>query len=223
MLESVFSAFEYAMVCTAVLMALKFAYSTYFFVIRKNEITLLTAHISNYRLRLKTKLRQRLGAYQSAYGNSELKTALSDTVDELMSLEFNDPSDYNKLIYGIAQINQTYDLESILNGTDSIRKTTSDSIIAPEFVATKKALEAIFEFDKDISIFTVEIRKLTDEIIAKIEQYNNFAKHETRYKKITDVPARVDLQGFFILEELCKQHREEVLVMISLDKNKKAS
>jgi hypothetical protein len=215
MLESVFSALEYAMVCAAALMAFKFAYSTYFFVIRKNEITILTASISNYKLRLKSKIRQRLGAYES-YGTSDLKTALSETIDELLGLEFNEGTDYQKLILGIAQITQTYTIDNFIKGTEFIKKTTADSIIAPEFTATKKALEAVFEFDKDISIFTVEIRKLTEELLTKIEQYNNFAKHESRYKKITDLPSRIEIPTFFILEELCKKHLEELSVLRSL-------
>lgn len=220
MLESVSSIIQYTIVGTGVLLAIKFGYVTFFFVVRKNQITVLNASISNFRLRLKTKINQKLGSFK-LYGESELKSTLSETIEEILGLQFDDAEDYQKLILGIAKINETSDLENIISGVENVKKLSSESILAPELAAFRKSYEDVFKFDKDILIFTVEICKLTNQLVDLVEEYNKYSKNERKVKPITDVPKKIDISAFFLLEELCTRHHEELAVMKALNQGQK--
>jgi len=220
MLESVSSIIQYTIVCTGILVALKYGYVSLFFVVRKNQITILNAGIANYRLRLKTKINQKLGSFR-LYGESELKSKLKETIDEILNLDFTKAADYEKLILGIAKINQTSDLESIISGDGSVKKLSSESILAPELATFRKSYDDVFKFDKDIIIFTVEICKLTNDLVTCVDEYNKFTKNERKIKPIADVPQRIEIPAYFLLEELCLRHQEEIAVMKSLAKEQK--
>ncbi|MCC2678744.1 MAG: hypothetical protein K0R29_1320 [Pseudobdellovibrio sp.] len=215
MLESVSSIIQYTIIGTGVLVALKYGYVTLFFVVRKNQITILNASISNYKLRLKTKINQKFGSFK-LYGESEVKTNIEKTVEEILQLQFNEATDYEKLVTGISSINETSGLEKIIIGTAQVKELSGEAILAPEMAAFRKSYENVFNFDKDILIFTVEICKLTNQLVDLIEEYNKFAKNERKVKPFTDIPAKIEIPAFFLLEDLAKRYQEEIAVMKSL-------
>lgn len=204
-----------------IVVALKYGYASYFFASRRKQMHRVNALISNFRLRLKAKLRKKIGSL-SPYGTSELKVVLTEIISELSQLEFNDPGDYQKLIQGIAKINETVEVEDVINGDEHIKEFTADVSLVSGMETLKKSYDAVFEFDKDVVLFVVEICKLTEQYLILAEQYNRYTEYERGVKKITDLPPKIDIKGFYLLEDIYNRYRDDLTLMKSLKSESKA-
>ena len=214
-----------AMLVATALLVIKYGYAAYFFITRRNEMTVLASLISHFKLRLRTKLKHRFNS-QGIHGTSELKAIIEPIADQMALLDFVDNKDYQKLLTGISDIIQAIDVNEILEGDQKIHMNSNQLNLAPEAQMMKKSYEAVFEFDKDIVYFIVEICKLTEQYIILANQYNHYTKYEKQIKKITDIPEKIEIQSFNILEDIYNGYKKELELMKSLgndDGIKKAS
>lgn len=189
------------------LVTIRYMYMGYFFIIRKNELVYLRSQISALKLKLRGRLAQKLNATQAS-GVSELKTSVNKIFDEIRTLEFVQSSDYQMLINKIMEINEAYELHNILHKNKDVEVApAADNSIAPEFDMIRQKCEAVFEFDPDLVSIVIDIAKFTDEFIKRAHDYNHYTVHEKSIPQIKDIPEKIQIEHFFIYEDLYKQHK----------------
>lgn len=181
---------------------IRYSYFAYFFVLRKNQIVRTGAQIAAYKLKLKSRLNQKLNSGQ-VFGTSDLKTILNKIMDSMRELDFSSASDYQKLINLIIDMNAARDEHNLLNRKKSEPSEKEvDISVAPEFDQFKEKYTKVFNFDPDIVICIIELAKLTQELHKQVNEYNKFAMTEKRVQKIKDLPETFQIEHFYILEDI---------------------
>ncbi|MBY0451973.1 MAG: hypothetical protein K2P92_02985, partial [Bdellovibrionaceae bacterium] len=196
------------------LVSIRYLYLGYFFIIRKNELVYVRSQISALKLKLRARLNQKLNATQAS-GVSELKTTVNKILEEIRLLDFVKTTDYQTLIYKIIEINEAYDTHNILHNKNAIVPSSTDVSIAPEFDKIRETCQAVFEFEPDLLCLIIEIAKFTEEYIKRAHDYNHFTVHEKKIPQIKDIPEKIQIEHFYVFEELYKQHRAVLEAKIS--------
>ena len=186
---------------------IRYMYIGYFFIIKKNELVYIRSQISALKMKLRSRLTQKLNATQTT-GASELKTAVNKILEEIRVLEFVQWSDYQTLINKIIEINSAKDTQNLLRkNKNTVVQSGDGNSVAPEFDMTRQTCEAVFDFEPDLLCFVIDIAKFTDEYIKRGQAYNRYTVHEKKIPKIDDIPEKIQLEHFYVYEDFYKQHR----------------
>ena len=213
-LDSISSILFNVILLSTLLIVVKYIYVTYFFLYKKKSLVKANAMISTYKLRLKTKVAHRFNSFKAE--KSELYSLVTPIAKKIMELSFDKAEDYGILFSSILEITDLLGLNSVLTGHQSFITENHVLSVAPEYHLTKLAYEKAFEFDRDILIYLIEIKLVTDEYIKLAADYNHYTEFESNVKKITHIPGPIEINSFDILLEVYHQFKSEAAIMRSL-------
>lgn len=189
----------------------KYVFISYFFSIHKNEITSLSSQISNLKLKLKTRLTHKFNSVES-FGNDEIRAVILPMVNEIKSLDFQKPEDYQTLIDNMIKVIEEIKAEELLlSKKTSLNQPELSASVAPELDLLKKTYSELFEFDKGIVAIVIEINKLHADYIKALREYNKYAELEKKQKKIIEkFPDPILIENFYLLEDIYSKYKKEL-------------
>ena len=178
---------------------------------KKAKLTYTNSRISSLKLKLKTRLNQKLNTIDSLISNDSGVT-LEKIVSEIRELDFNNSEHYATLISKISEIVVTVRSEKALNlprsenQTSEAAVTASDSI-SPELDLLRQTCRDVYEFDRGVIISVIEIKHLTDTYIKLALEFNLYVENEKKEEKIKSIPEPIVVESLHLLEEIYSRQK----------------
>ena len=217
-LNSVFEVIMEAFFWGLGLLFVKSIFTSYFFSLKKKEILKIRAQIATAKLKLRNKLNLRYND-NSKFGSSDLKTIVQPLAEQITNFQFDRTEDYQLLLNTMIEINNAMRTNELLVGLEMQVNEPPKFSIAPELEAVRNAYSEIFEFDRDLVCFIVEIKNFTDQLIKRATEFNRLAKMESSAIKGVEVPEPVRIEHFNILEQFYSGYKASLESKLTDDGN----
>jgi hypothetical protein len=181
---------------------------------RKSKLNQTNSKISALKLKLKSRVNQKLNTLDSIILNSSSVT-LKNIISDIRAIEFNNSEDYENLISKITEIVVTIRSERSLNSTapepesDDTPKDISDSI-SPELDLIRQNCQDVFEFDNGVVIIVIEIKHLTDFYIKLAKDFNQFIDKKKKEDKLKFIPEPISIENLHVLEEIYNRQKSNL-------------
>jgi hypothetical protein len=185
---------------------MRFSSTAYMFSRRKVEINKLDARISVLKMHLRAKVKSKYNKIEILLKNeAETLTALKPMLDNIISLSFNSPNDYQLLINNLHEI--TVKINDYIRSKhknlvrDNLDKPEAKQSLSKEEEAKEKCTQLV-KHDRANMIIILEIVKRTVELRSKILQYNELAKLKIGHKKIRFTPDALEIEHYELINSL---------------------
>ena len=190
---------------------MKSAVSFYVFARRKEEINKLNARISILKMHLKGKIKRKTNKIEKVLKKSpEVLTQLGPKLNTICTLEFSTPADYQTLISSLTMITQDI-IDHIklkhktpgrlqeATGPETNTVTLSDADLVNEIY------KKLIKYDKAHMLIIIEIIQSTDQLRAKISEFNELADYEKSRKKILIMTEKIEIENYELLSEMVEK------------------
>lgn len=188
----------------------KYIISFYLFSRKKEEINRLNARISILKLHLRSKIKKKSHKIEEVLRKDNDTLSLAQPhLNKICELNFQEPSDYQKLITELSSITTIITNHIRLKHKNLLRTEilidtqNNDTLAAQDEV--RESCKKLVKYDKAHMTIIVEIILSTQDLINKIEDFNMLAEYESGQKKITDIPVKVEIENFEIIHSLVEQ------------------
>jgi hypothetical protein len=196
----------YGFVIGACFWLMRFSSSAYMFSRRKVEINKLDARISVLKMHLRAKIKSKYNKIEILLKNeAETLTALKPMLDNIISLSFNSPSDYQLLITNLHEITVKIN-EYIRFKHKNLVRDNQDKPEARQSRSkeeeAKEHCTQLVKYDRANMIIILQIVESTNELRSKILQYNELAKLKIGHKKIRFTPDVLEIEHYNLIKSL---------------------